>query len=275
MLNSIVEALKRKNYRITESRRKLINLFVNNPEKHITMNELQELMPDENTASLYNNISFLLTENIINEVFLDRKKYYQLNYISHGHFVCEECGTFFNVDIDDFIIKDEDILKKYGFHIKQTNIELFGLCKKCKEVSKEQLLLNIVNNDELCLNDLEIEKYVLFLNRHFKNTDMALSVVFLSSKDIKKINNEFRGIDKETDVLSFPGDKDYLGDIIICMDVLRKNAKKYNFNEKKELLFLVTHGYLHILGFDHQNSVGEKEMFTKQEELLNEYGVRR
>ena len=66
-----------------------------------------------------------------------------------------------------------------------------------------------------------------------------------------------------------------LGDIYISLDKAKSQAKEYNHSLKRELCFLLTHGFLHLLGYDHMNKDDEEIMFNLQEEILNSYGVRR
>jgi probable rRNA maturation factor len=73
-------------------------------------------------------------------------------------------------------------------------------------------------------------------------------------------------------VLSFPDrDEEYLGDIFISIDKVYEQAKQYNHSVEREFAFLLTHGILHLLGYDHENTNDEKKMIAKQEEILKKY----
>ncbi len=136
-------------------------------------------------------------------------------------------------------------------------------------------MINIINDYEYEINEEEINNYIIFLKKEL-NKKEDLSLVFVDNDYIKELNNNFRQIDKETDVLTFVEDLDhYLGDIIISYPKLIEQAKEYNHSKKRELFFLITHGFLHLLGYDHLNKEEEKIMFSKQEELLNKYDIRR
>ena len=106
------------------------------------------------------------------------------------------------------------------------------------------------------------------------------------------MNLEHRGIDKATDVLSFPlieyvngepeiqpGDIDpdsgriFLGDIIISVEKAFEQAQNYGHSMERELSFLAVHGILHLLGYDHETETDEKIMFSLQEDILNETGL--
>ena len=94
----------------------------------------------------------------------------------------------------------------------------------------------------------------------------------VSKEEIKKINNDYRKIDKSTDVLSFElKDNDYLlGEIFICEEISNEQAKSKNFSKRYEICLLFAHGLLHLLGYDHLNKDDEKEMFDLQEKILEE-----
>lgn len=107
-----------------------------------------------------------------------------------------------------------------------------------------------------------------------------ISVTFVDNDEIRKINNEYRKIDKETDVLSFPlfesgeievedGKKAALGDVVISLEKAVSQAEEYGHSFEREVAFLTVHSVLHLLGYDHEiGEEDEKEMFEKQEEIL-------
>ena len=120
------------------------------------------------------------------------------------------------------------------------------------------------------------------------------NVTLTDNDGIQKINKEHRGIDKPTDVLSFPlveysngepciepGDIDpdtgrvFIGDIIISVDKAKEQAQKYGHSRDREFAFLAVHGALHLLGYDHESKEDEKIMFSIQEDILEEMGLPR
>ncbi|MCX7923514.1 MAG: rRNA maturation RNase YbeY [Clostridia bacterium] len=121
-----------------------------------------------------------------------------------------------------------------------------------------------------------------------------ISVILVDNEMIREINNEHRKIDKATDVLSFPmadiyegklneneGDYDrdenllLLGDIVISMEMVEKQAQEYGHSFERELAFLTTHGVFHLLGYDHMDDEQEKRMLGKQEDVLAKMGLMR
>lgn len=119
-----------------------------------------------------------------------------------------------------------------------------------------------------------------------KNVEISFSIV--TNNEIKEINNKFRKINKETDVLSFPLLTDFnidtntppitplsLGDIIISIEKAKSQAKEYGHTLVRELAFLTVHSMLHLLGYDHMTKEEEKIMFKKQDEILNKLNIKR
>ena len=113
----------------------------------------------------------------------------------------------------------------------------------------------------------------------------SCSIIIVDNTFIHKLNKEYRGIDRVTDVISFaleddksmiiPDDVRLLGDIYICLDKAKEQAKEYGHSLERELCFLAVHGIYHLLGYDHENEEDAKIMFKKQEEVLMEYGITR
>ena len=122
--------------------------------------------------------------------------------------------------------------------------------------------------------------------------EAEVNVLLTDDEEIRRINSEFRQIDRATDVLSFPmGDfetpsdferleeqsEDYfnpetgellLGDIVISVDKVEEQAEKYGHSETRELAFLVAHSMLHLCGYDHMEEEERLLMEKKQEEIL-------
>ncbi len=108
------------------------------------------------------------------------------------------------------------------------------------------------------------------------NEDKLLNVVICDNDMIKTYNKTYRNIDKETDVLSFPSDEEgELGDILISIDKAKSQAVEYGHTLKRELSFLLCHGILHCLGYDHMTKEEEEIMFNLQEKILDACGIRR
>ncbi|OIJ22134.1 rRNA maturation RNase YbeY [Anaerobacillus alkalidiazotrophicus] len=142
------------------------------------------------------------------------------------------------------------------------------------QLTEEQLLL--VNN---------LLNYAAKLESVQKGSE--LSVTFVDNEAIRVINREYRNKDTATDVISFALNDDesdinlqenipnLLGDIIVSYEKTVSQAEEYGHSINRELGFLVVHGFLHLLGYDHMNETEEKIMFTRQEEILEAYGLQK
>lgn len=117
--------------------------------------------------------------------------------------------------------------------------------------------------------------------------DAEVSVTLADNAKIREMNAEFREIDRETDVLSFPlGDEEgfevnpdtdaiLLGDIVISLEKAKSQAEEYGHSFRREVAFLLTHSLFHLLGYDHMTPDEEQEMFDKQERVLHKLGITR
>ena len=130
----------------------------------------------------------------------------------------------------------------------------------------------------------KLEKYMKFVVKKLALDKGIFNIIFVDSDKIRNINREYRHNDKVTDVISFAleDNKDIvyedfrlLGDIYIAVDVAYDQANEYGHSREREICFLATHGLLHLLGYDHMNEDEEKKMFEKQEELLNDFEIKR
>ena len=111
-----------------------------------------------------------------------------------------------------------------------------------------------------------------------------VSVTIVDNEAIHEINLEHRGIDRPTDVLSFPmfdedfddGEDCVLGDIVISLEKAKEQAESYGHSIEREIAFLTVHSVLHLLGYDHEEGKAEEsEMFEKQEAVLAKMGLTR
>lgn len=158
-----------------------------------------------------------------------------------------------------------------GVNMEENNfVEL--VYKEVEENSKYEDIINLVI--EKCFKVERLEKLNLYI-----------SITLTTPEHIRKINNEFRQIDKETDVLSFPMfEKDELdemvekqdnlvpetiGDIIISVQRVEEQAKEYGHSFERELAYMVVHGFYHLMGYDHMVEEDKVVMREKEENVLN------
>ena len=124
-----------------------------------------------------------------------------------------------------------------------------------------------------------------------ENSKLIITITLTTPSKIRKINNEYRQIDRATDVLSFPMfekselDKkienndflyeDILGDIIIPVEKVKEQAKEYGHSFERELSYMVVHGFYHLMGYDHIEEKDKVIMRPKEEKILNKLGITR
>ena len=130
----------------------------------------------------------------------------------------------------------------------------------------------------------EIKKLTDYLVKYMNVENAQFNVIFINNEKIREINKSYRGIDRETDVISFALEDEktirvenerILGDIYISVEKAKMQAEEYGHSFKREICFLTTHGFLHLLGYDHMKKEDEEVMFKLQEEILDSYGITR
>ena len=123
--------------------------------------------------------------------------------------------------------------------------------------------------------------------------DVEISLSFVSLDEIHALNRDYRGVDRPTDVLSFPmfesmeeleeacanmeeeGQNVPLGDVVICMDKVIEQAEQFGHSRERETVYLFTHSILHLLGYDHETEEDKAEMRQREEEIMEELGLGR
>jgi probable rRNA maturation factor len=110
--------------------------------------------------------------------------------------------------------------------------------------------------------------------------DFEVSVSFVTNEEIKTLNREYRNVDSETDVLSFPMDDDdefdgiiILGDIVLSTQRIIEQAKDFGHSLEREMLYLTVHSMLHLLGYDHMDLEEKDEMRSREKEIMKELQI--
>ena len=128
------------------------------------------------------------------------------------------------------------------------------------------------------------------------DVDLAIELIFVDGEEIRRLNVQTRGIDKVTDVLSYPTldgikgqalkGEDYpfdideegnllIGSIVVCCQRAQEQAKEYGHSYERELHYLIVHGIMHCLGYDHMTEEEKAEMREKEELILGKLGITR
>lgn len=158
----------------------------------------------------------------------------------------------------------------------------------------EQLCdINYLDVDENIENEKIINKVInkCFETENLLNSNLYVNIILTTPENIRKFNKQYRNIDNETDVLSFPmfeieelkekikrndfENIDVLGDMIISLDRVEKQAKEYGHSFERELAYMVVHSFYHLLGYDHMVEEDKKKMREKEEFVLNILDIKR
>ena len=130
-----------------------------------------------------------------------------------------------------------------------------------------------------------------FEEEQLQDTKLYITVTFTNPQNIQKINQEYRNIDKATDVLSFPmferkeieenikgknlPHEDILGDIVISISKVEEQAQEDGPSFERELSYMLVHGFYHLMGYDHMEEEDKKEMRAKEEKILGMLDISR
>lgn len=129
------------------------------------------------------------------------------------------------------------------------------------------------------LNNL-IEKVIMeSLKVEGLSSEVEVSISFVDNEEIKELNRAYRGVDKSTDVLSFPLDDDIivpiplLGDIIISMETAIEQAADFGHSLDREIGYLIAHSMFHLMGYDHMDEDGKNIMRSKEKQVMKNLGI--
>lgn len=134
---------------------------------------------------------------------------------------------------------------------------------------------------EVILEDVEIYIKNVLESEFQEEKEVYVSLLLTNNENIRNINKEYRDKDSATDVISFAYleveeefESPYvsLGDIVISLEKVEEQAKDYGHSFKREFFYVLTHGILHLLGYDHIEEEDKREMRQKEEEILLKYG---
>lgn len=126
---------------------------------------------------------------------------------------------------------------------------------------------------------------ICFKEEDLYNYKIYVSIILTNEEEIQKINKEYRNIDKSTDVLSFPMfeaseietakvEEEVLGDIVVCIPVVKRQAIEYEHSEAREFAYMLVHGFYHLMGYDHMEEEDKIKMRAKEEIILDKLGLK-
>ena len=148
-----------------------------------------------------------------------------------------------------------------------------------------------------CKESKEYEKIIepvlkeCYKEENLLNSKLSVQITLTNPENIKKFNKEYRNIDKETDVLSFPmfnkeelekkiknndfAYEDILGDMVISIERVEEQAKEYGHSFQRELSYMVVHSFYHLMGYDHIEEQDKIQMREKEEKILQKLNITR
>ncbi len=125
-----------------------------------------------------------------------------------------------------------------------------------------------VNNITKAKISQKLIKNIAFNFLSLFGINQPVSIAIVGDRTIRRLNRQYRGRDKVTDVLAFLGDDDFFGEIIIDYAQIKRQAKRLRKTITAELAFVLIHGLLHLAGFRDDTEVGKKQMLKKGEEIM-------
>ena len=146
--------------------------------------------------------------------------------------------------------------------------------------------LDIPEDEKYKLKIEEVLKQC-YKEENIKPEYLYVNIILTNPENIRKLNKEYRNIDKETDVLSFPmfekeelnnfksNCQEVLGDIVISIERVKEQAIEYGHSFERELSYMVVHGFYHLMGYDHIEEEDKKEMRAKEEIVLKALKIER
>lgn len=150
--------------------------------------------------------------------------------------------------------------------------------------------MNIYLEEGQVIEDAYLKKMkeaaaVLFAEEGVDEERAEISLTLVSLEEIRELNRDYRDVDRETDVLSFPQFEDVedmpefgelcLGDVVICLDKVEEQAKEFGHSFERELIYLFVHSMLHLLGYDHMEEEEKAAMRQREEAVMNAIGLER
>jgi probable rRNA maturation factor len=124
------------------------------------------------------------------------------------------------------------------------------------------------------LNKAILDRVLRETSRALGNPKALISVAFISPEDMRELNRTLRGKDCMTDVLSFElNDESLKGEVLISYEQAKRQAKEVGHSVRKEVIFLLVHGILHVFGYDHEKESDKTKMFPIQEQILKKLGI--
>lgn len=137
------------------------------------------------------------------------------------------------------------------------------------------------NHPKITLNETKLTRFISKCLKELNFSKAEVSLLFTTDTEIKQLNKEYRNINKPTDILSFgmrehrnqndpmPPHPEVLGDLVLSLDTIKKQADTRKVDMEEELEFIIVHGLLHLLGYDHASPIDKIRMDTLHSSIMN------
>lgn len=131
--------------------------------------------------------------------------------------------------------------------------------------------VDIINNTRRKIDQKFVSEVIVKFCRAYKIGNKELSVVFIGDILMRRLNKQWRQIDRVTDILSFSGEQDSLGELIVDYAQIRRQSTKYSLSVKNELAYILIHGLLHLIGYDDEREEDALEMAKIGQKLMKRF----
>ena len=133
--------------------------------------------------------------------------------------------------------------------------------------------VDILNKTRTRINTKLVQRVSEAFLKKYKKNKLDLSIVFVGDRKIRKINNLYRRYDKVTDILSFEGEDDSFGELIIDYAQIKRQASRFGNSTKDELIFILVHGLFHLLGYNDETEKEELKMIKLGEDFIKKMKI--
>ncbi len=128
--------------------------------------------------------------------------------------------------------------------------------------------VSINNRTRAKIDERKVLELVDFFAKYYKLENKDLSIAIIGDTVMRRLNKKYRGIDRPTDILSFDGDDDFFGELIIDYSQIKRQPSYFSKKINQEFLFIIVHGLLHLIGYDDEKETDRLIMINKGKDIL-------
>ena len=135
-------------------------------------------------------------------------------------------------------------------------------------------MVEINNRTRTKVDESLVRRVIETLQRHYRLAAKDLSVAFVGEVTMRRLNKQCRNSDRVTDILSFEGEDEELGELILCYSQLKRQGPRFGHTAKQEMVFILVHGFLHLLGETDETEPDRLKMIAKGEALIKKLNLK-